>query len=52
MSATDGLCAGLGEAKVFHFARLNKVFDGPGGLFDGRVGVDAMLVEQVDSVGL
>ena len=52
MGAADSFCAGFGEAEVLYLACLNEVFDGPGSLFDGRVLVDAVLVEEVDGVGL
>ena len=37
---------------MFHLACLYQVFDGSGGLFNGSVGVDAMLVEEVNGVRL
>jgi hypothetical protein len=37
---------------VFYLACLNEVFDGSGDLFDGSVLVDAVLVKEVDGVGL
>ena len=52
VSAADGLCACFGETEVFDLACLNQVLDCAGGVFDGSVGVDAMLVEEVDGVGL
>jgi hypothetical protein len=52
VSTADGFCACLGKPKALYLACLDQVFYGTGGLFDGSVGVDAMLVEQVDSVGL
>jgi hypothetical protein len=35
---------------VSHLAGLDKFGDGAGDVFDGDVGVDAVLVEQVDGV--
>ncbi len=52
VGAADGLCACFGEAEVFDLACLNQFLDGAGGVFDGSVGVDAMLIEEVDGVGL
>ena len=52
MRAADGFRACFREAEVFHFACLDQVLDGAGGVFDGRVGVDAVLVKKVDRVGL
>src|ERR1039457_5648124 len=51
VSAADGFCACFGKANMLYLACLNQVFDCAGGLFDGSVGVDAMLVKEVDSVG-
>ena len=52
VSAADGLCACFGEAEVLYLACLDQILDGAGGFFDGRIGIDAMLVEEVDGVGL
>jgi hypothetical protein len=37
---------------VLHLACLYQVFDGSGGILNGSVGVDAMLVEEVNGVRL
>ena len=42
--------AGFGEAEVLDLACLNEILDGTGYVFDGDVGVDAVLVEQVDDI--
>jgi hypothetical protein len=52
MSAADGSCSGLGEAEVADLAGLDEVFDCPGDVFNGHIGVDAMLVEEVDDAGV
>ena len=39
------------EPEVFDFACLNEVLDGAGSVFDGRVGVDAVLIKEVNGVG-
>src|SRR6476619_3208186 len=41
----------LGEAEVPDLPLLNELLDGAGDVLDGNVGVDAVLVEQVDGVG-
>jgi hypothetical protein len=51
VGATDSFCASFGEAKVFDLARCDEVFDGPGGVLDGGVRVDAVLIVEVDDVG-
>jgi hypothetical protein len=50
VGAADGLGAGFGEAEVPDLAGGDEVFDGSGDVFDGDVGVDAVLVEEVDGV--
>jgi hypothetical protein len=37
---------------VLHLACLDELFDGAGSVFDWSVGVDAMLIEEIDGVGL
>lgn len=46
-------CAGgrLRQAEVAHLARLHELTDGAGDVLDRHIGVDAVLVEQVDRVG-
>ena len=50
VSATDGGGGGLGHAEVLDLAGRDEFLDGAGDVFDGHVGVDAVLVEQVDGV--
>ncbi len=52
VGAADGVGTSFGEAEVLDLACGDEVFDGPGGVFDGGVGVDAVLVVEVDDVGL
>ena len=52
MSAADGFGAGFGEAEVFDLAFGDEVLHCACHVFDGHVGVNAMLVEQVDDVGV
>jgi hypothetical protein len=52
VSAATCSCTCFGEAEVLYLACLNLGLDCAGGLFDGSVGVDAMLAEEVDGVGL
>jgi hypothetical protein len=49
--STDGVDPGLRHPEVVHLSGSNELLDSPGDLFDGHVGVDAVLVEQVDGVG-
>jgi len=37
---------------VLHLACLDQTLNGTSGFFDGRIGIDAMLVEQVNGVSL
>src|SRR5438270_806237 len=37
---------------MLHLALLNKVLQGSGDIFDGHVRIDAVLVKQIDDVGL
>ena len=50
--ATDRLHTCFGEAEVFDLACLDQIFHRSGDVFDGHVGVDAMLIEQVDDIDL
>ena len=43
--------AGLGHPEVVDLAGLDELLDGAGDVLDRDVGVDAVLVEQVDGVG-
>ena len=52
MCAADCPCACFGEAGVFHLACLNQVLDCSGRSLHRSVGSDAMLVKEVDGVGL
>ena len=50
--AADRLHAGLGQAEVLDLAFANQVLDGSGDVLDRHVGIDAVLVEQIDTVRL
>ena len=50
--ATNRLWCCFGHPEVFHLALLNQLFHGSGNVFDGHVGVDAVLIEQIDDIGL
>ncbi len=52
MCFADGFRAGFGETEVFYFAGLDEVFHGSGDVFDGNFEIDAMLVVEIDVVGL
>ena len=51
MGAADVLRARLRHAEVAHLAGLDQLLHRPGDLLDRDVGVDAVLVEEVDVVG-
>ena len=51
VGAADRCDAGLGHPEVVDLAGLDELLDGAGDVLDGDVGVDAVLVEQVDGVG-
>ena len=51
VGAPDGADSGLGQAEVVHLAGLDELLDRAGDVLDGDVGVDPVLVEQVDGVG-
>ena len=48
--ATKSVGAGFGEAEVTDFAFVNEFGHGSDGVFDGRVGVDAVLIVKVDGL--
>ncbi len=52
MRPADRLSAGLREAEVLHLALGDELLDRAGDVLDRHGGVDAVLVEQVDAVGL
>src|SRR5512146_2756149 len=51
MSTWNGWCARFGHPEVPHLALLNQILDGAGDIFNGHVGIDAMLIEQIDRIG-
>ena len=52
VGAADCPGASFREAEVLHFSCGDEVLDGTGDIFDGDVGVDAVLVEQVDRINV
>ena len=52
VGAADGLRAGFGQAEVPDLACCDQVLHGAGDVFDGHVGVDAVLIEEIDGVDL
>jgi hypothetical protein len=46
------LDAGFGQPEVLHLALANQVFHRPGHVFDGHIGIDPVLVEQVNGLDL
>ena len=51
MCATDRFGTGFGEPEVCDLALGDQVLDGARDVFDWHGGIDAVLVEKVDSVG-
>ena len=52
MGATNRLHAGLGQTEMPDLAFANQIADRARDVFDRHVRIDAMLIEQIDSVGL
>src|SRR6185437_12943877 len=52
MGAPDGLHSCFRKTEMLHFARPNQVFDRSGYVFNGNVGIDPMLIQQVDDIDL
>jgi hypothetical protein len=50
VGAADGFLGGFGHAEMFHLAGSDQVLDGAGDVLDRHVGVDPVLVVQVDHV--
>ena len=48
VGAADGLRPGFGHAEVFDFALPDQILHGARDIFDRHVGIDAVLVEQID----
>ena len=48
VGAADGFGAGFRQAEVLDLAGLDELLDGSGDVFDGHVGIDAVLIEEVD----
>ncbi len=51
VGAADRLRAGLGQAEMLDLALLDQVLDRAGHVLDRHVGIDAVLIEQIDAVG-
>ncbi|MNP86374.1 hypothetical protein D3C76_1865710 [compost metagenome] len=51
MRAADGLNPGLRQAKMLHFAFGNQIRNGPRHLFNGHIGIDTVLVVEIDNLG-
>ena len=50
VGAADGGRGGFGEAEVLHLSRVDELRHGSDGVFDGSVGIDAVLVVEVDVI--
>ena len=50
VSAANGLRRRLRQPEMFHFAALDQFLDRSGHVLDGDLGVDAVLVEQIDGL--
>jgi hypothetical protein len=42
----------FGQAEVFDLAFRHEILDGPGDIFDWHGGIDTVLIEQIDDVGI
>ena len=51
MGTTDRRSAGLGQAEMLHLALGDQVLHRPGDILDRHVGVDAVLIQQLDPIG-
>src|SRR5579872_1664738 len=52
MSAANGSHAGLGKSKVFHLPLLNQLFHRSCCIFNGNIGINPMLIKQINNIGL
>ena len=52
MRATNRLHAGLGQTEMLDFAFANQIADRARDFFDRHVRIDAMLIEEIDPIGL
>ena len=52
VGAAENLDTGFGQAEVGDLAGVDEFLDGSGDILDRHVGIDPMLVEQVDTVGV
>src|ERR1700691_1725693 len=52
MNSTDGLCPGFGQAEMLHLAFLNQIPHGAGHLLDRYGGVDSVLIQEINEIGL
>ena len=52
MGATDRLGAGFRQTEVFDLARLDQVFHRPRHVFDRNVGIDAVLIQEINHLRL
>ena len=50
--AADRLYPCFRESEVLHFALLNQLFHRSRNVFDRHIGVNAVLIEQIDDIGL
>jgi hypothetical protein len=51
VGSANRLHPGLGQAEVFHLPFADQLLHSPGHIYDWHVGIDAVLVQQVDAVG-
>ena len=50
MGAADHLDAGFGHAEMPDLALMDQLLDRTGDILDGHVGIDSMLIEEVDAI--
>ena len=52
MGTTNGVDTGLGQTEVAHLALLDKISHCASHLFHGDIGIDAVLIEEIDHIGV
>jgi len=52
VGTADGCATGLGQAEVPDLSLPDEIVHGAGDVLDGHVGIDAMLVQEVDRIDL
>ncbi|MNU02228.1 hypothetical protein D3C72_2458710 [compost metagenome] len=51
MRATNGLGTRFGKTKMFDLTFRDQILHRSGNIFNGHIGIDAVLIQQIDHVG-